>query len=67
MNLSQNAQISSYLSTGKTLTSIEALRMFGTFRLSARIHNLKDKGLNIKAKSLSLASGKRVAQYYIEQ
>ena len=41
---SQNTQILNYLSKGKVLTPIEALHMFGCFRLAARIADLRKQG-----------------------
>lgn len=38
---SQSKLILAYLMTGETLTPIEALNMFGCFRLGARIYDLK--------------------------
>jgi len=45
---SQNKQILNYLLTGATINPITALELFGSFRLSARIHDLKGQGHNIK-------------------
>lgn len=39
---SQCREILAYLKTGKGITNIEALKMFGTFRLSGRIWDLKN-------------------------
>lgn len=44
---SQNEQILNYLQKGKSLTAMDALRLFGCFRLAARIRNLKDDGKKI--------------------
>jgi hypothetical protein len=47
---SQNQQIQAYLEKGKKITPIDALNKFGCFRLSARIKDLRDNGLNIVTK-----------------
>ena len=60
---SQTAQILAYLKEGNKLTPIEALKLCGCFRLSARIANLRDKGYNIKSELVTLENGKRVAEY----
>lgn len=44
---SQTKQIMEYLSAGNSLTPLEALRLFGCFRLSARIYELRDIGRNM--------------------
>lgn len=49
--MSQQDEILEYLKTGKTLTPLEALNMFGTLRLSALIFNLKAEGHNIQAET----------------
>ena len=59
---SQNKQILEFLKLGHTLTPIEALCLFGCFRLSARIYDLRDKGNDIVSEKV-IRNGKRVAQY----
>ena len=46
--MSQENEILEYLMTGKTLTPIEALQRFRTFRLAARIANLRKEGFHIE-------------------
>lgn len=60
---SQNQQILDYLKTGKVLTPIAALDMFGCFRLSARIYELKDSGWPIMCERKPVDSGKVVGHY----
>lgn len=63
---SQNIRIRKYLESGKSLTPLDALYQFGTFRLGARIHNLKEQGMNIKSEIIEITSEgkvKRVAKY----
>ena len=45
---SQMLQIKNYLKAGNSITPIEALTLFNCFRLSARIADLRDKGIAIK-------------------
>lgn len=45
---SQNAMIREYLEAGHSITPIDALNMFGCFRLGARIADLKKEGLDIR-------------------
>ena len=44
----QNKMIKAHLEKGKRLTSLEALDLFGCFRLSARISELKTSGYHIE-------------------
>lgn len=59
---SQNLQILSYLKKGKKITAIEALKKFGSFRLAARIGELKEMGYKIKPETVE-KNGKRFAEY----
>ena len=59
---SQNQQIQAYLEKGKKITPIDALNKFGCFRLSARISDLRGKGLNIATKFVT-KDGKTFASY----
>lgn len=41
------AQILAYLQSGKSITPIDALQLFGCFRLGARIYDLRKSGVEI--------------------
>ena len=62
---SQKKQILAYLNTGKSLTQMDALNLFGCFRLASRICELREEGVNIKTERRIVPSGKTVAAYYI--
>lgn len=64
---SQCAQIKEWLLRGNKITQVEALNMFGCFRLASRIHDLRERGLNIHKERIQVPSGKYVAQYSIAQ
>jgi len=61
---SQNKQIKAHLQSGKTLTAIQALEMFGCFRLAARIKDLKDSGMIIDKAMVENDNGKHYALYW---
>lgn len=63
---SQNALIKGWLLNGKSITPMEALNMFGCFRLSARIANLRDEGLPVVTDMVTI-NDKRVARYYLSR
>jgi hypothetical protein len=63
---SQNALIKGWLMNGHSLTTIEALTMFGCFRLSARIENLRSAGLPILTEMVEI-NDKRIARYRLER
>ena len=62
---SQNALIKGWLLNGHSLTTLEALTMFGAFRLAARISNLRDAGLPIITEMVDI-NDKRVARYRLD-
>lgn len=49
MKISQNKQIIDYLLKGNSITQAKAVELFGCYRLSARIHDLREEGYSIKA------------------
>ena len=60
---SQNKQIKAWLESGKSLTPLEAINLFNSLRLGARVFNLKnDYGMNIKTEMVE-ENGKRFARY----
>lgn len=61
----QNYRIQRYLARGRTLTPLQALRLFGALRLGGRIHELKRYHYRIKRRMVELDSGKIVAQYFM--
>ena len=62
---SQCAQIKQWLEEGKTITSLEALQHFGCMRLASRIHDLRERGVEIHTERIMTHKGKIVAQYSI--
>ena len=64
--MSQTRQIRAYLLKGNKLTPIEALKLFGCFRLGARIFDLRKEGLHIETRIYS-SRGKNFAEYFISK
>lgn len=62
---SQCRAILNHLQQGKGITPMDALNLFGCFRLSARIWDLRANGYNIVTRS-QIKDGKRFAKYYLE-
>lgn len=60
---SQNHRISEWLTSGHTITAIEALTLFGCLRLASRICDLRKRGLDIKKEKIRTNSGKWVTKY----
>jgi hypothetical protein len=63
--MTQNDQILKYLEAGNTITPIDALQLFGCFRLSARIFELRQKGYKI-GKVILRRSDTNYACYFME-
>lgn len=63
---SQCTLIEQHLRQGKAITPIEALNLYGCFRLGARIFDLKDQGLDIVTEIITNGR-KRYAQYSLKQ
>jgi hypothetical protein len=51
------------LEKGRTITPIGALSQFGCFRLGARIHELRGRGMAIETLPFRTPTGKIVAKY----
>ena len=62
---SQKARILAYMQAGNRITPLEALTMFGTLRLGARIADIKDDGIDVKSQFVTTSTNKRVKQYYL--
>jgi len=63
---SQTALIKGWLLNGKSITQLDALNMFGCFRLAARIANIREEGLEIVT-DMIIVNDKRIANYYIQK
>lgn len=63
--MTQNLQVLRCLQTGQRLTALDALRLFGCFRLGARIYHLRTAGHQIHRR-LIYRDGKRFAEYWME-
>lgn len=62
---SQCDMIAAWLKEGYSITSLEALNRFGCMRLASRICDLKERGMNIGKKIVTLPNKKRVCEYFL--
>ena len=60
---SQLNNILLHLQNGNSITTLDALNLFGCFRLGARIFDLKQLGYNIVNTMITFENGKRIASY----
>ena len=63
---SQTALIKGWLLNGRSITQLDALNMFGCFRLAARIADMREQGFNIMTEMITV-NDKRIACYYLEK
>ena len=63
---SQCDVILQHLKSGKSLTPLDALRLYGCFRLAARIHDLRCAGHDIEM-TWAEFDDSRVAEYYMSK
>ena len=63
---SQNDKIRAWLLDGRSITSWQAIMMFGCTRLAARVHDIREKGLDVKVRKKITPNGTCVAEYYLE-
>jgi hypothetical protein len=59
--------IAEYLESGYSITSLEALKMFGCMRLASRICDLRDRGYKINTCKIKTETGKWVTEYSLNK
>ena len=60
--------VARHLQEGKSITPLEALTMYGAFRLSAIIFDLKnEEGMDIRTDMVTDDEGRRYARYSLNQ
>ena len=63
---SQKKQIRKHLLSGKHITQLDALKLYGCLRLSAVIYDLRAEGLPIVTEKIQVAPKKRVGDYFLK-
>jgi len=64
--MSQCNEILKHLEEGKSITPIDALSLFGVFRLAARISEIRNAGHEITTKSVKI-NNKEFASYFMPE
>ena len=59
----QTTQILLHLKAGNTINPLQALDMFGCFRLGARCWEIRKMGFNVLTKLIKTNSGAMIAEY----
>jgi len=62
--MTQTKAIEKHLRAGKTLTALSALKLFNCLRLSGRVKEIRDKGVDVRTEMISVGK-KRIARYYV--
>ena len=60
--MTQRKRILNHLKSGKSITALSALKLFGCFRLASRINQLREM-YNISTEMVKVKSGARIAKY----
>jgi hypothetical protein len=63
--MTQNEALLNHLMTGRSISPLEALGLYGVFRLAARVFELKDMGVNIQKNTKVDINGKQYAEYFV--
>ena len=64
---SQCEKIRAWLLDGRSITSWQAIMMFGCTRLAARVHDIRDQGIDVKVRKKITPKGSYVAEYYLDE
>lgn len=67
MTKSKMDHLKSHLASGKTITQLEALGLYGMFRLAARIKELRDRGWDINTEMREDPNGSKYAVYTLAE
>lgn len=64
---SQCEKIRAWLEAGMSITSLQALKMWGCMRLASRICDLRERGMDITTVKVKTSTGKWVTEYSLNK
>lgn len=64
---SQCEKIRAWLEAGFSITSLQALKMWGCMRLASRICDLRERGMDITTVKVKTTTGKWVTEYSLNK
>jgi len=67
MTKSKMDHLKAHLSGGRTITQLEAIGLYGLFRLAARVKELRNKGWAISTEMRDDPNGSKYAVYKLEK
>ena len=62
---SQESKILDHMLRGHRITGMDALNLYGCFRLPARIADIQKRGFPVQSEFITTDTGKRVKAYWI--
>jgi len=65
--MSQTNLILDHLERGHAISALDALSRFGTFRLAARIDDIRRRGYPVETRIITTSNGKRIAVYRLKK
>ena len=63
--MTQNEALLNHMMTGRSISPLEALGLYGVFRLAARMFELKAMGVDIQKNTKVDINGKQYAEYFV--
>lgn len=63
--MSQNQKILKHLKSGAHITPLEAMGLFGVYRLAARIYELRNQGHHIMTDVRADGTGRTYSRYWL--
>ena len=63
--MTQNDTLLNHMMTGRSISPLEALGLYGVFRLAARMFELKAMGVDIQKNTKVDINGKQYAEYFV--
>ncbi len=64
--MTQNNTLLKHMMTGRSISPLEALGLYGVFRLAARMFELKSIGVDIQKVTKVDINGKQYAEYSVD-
>ncbi len=61
--MTQTDAILEHMMTGSAITPLEALELYGSLRLGARIYEIRSRGIRVETETAHGFNGKRFARY----
>ncbi len=64
--MNKTQRVLQHLKSGKSITGLEALRLYGLYRLSSVVHILRDRGYHIRTDMVQIDKQAPYASYILD-